>query len=105
MLAGFTGYDLTLPHTGAVVHCQVPTLATSAKLIRLFEASKASDASVADLMEAFPVDIGVEPRVFDGLTPAEFVAVVAGFFSVRRDLESPSPVPSPASPPFSTEPT
>ena len=102
-LEGFTDCALTLPHTGQVVRCAVPTLKKSAELIRLFESTKVDDAKVADLMDQFPVAVGLTDAAFDGLTPAEFLAVVTGFFSARRDLQ-PEP-PGSALAPSSTGPS
>jgi hypothetical protein len=108
MLDGFTGVDLVLPHTGETIRCAVPPLKKAAELIRLFERSKASDAVVADLIDEFPKAVEIPQETFDGLTPAEFMGLVTGFFSARRDLEllrRSTDVRSPSSASSSTGPT
>jgi len=85
-LEGYTTVRFTLPHTGRVVECQPLPMPRAAELLRLYDRTRVSDSALADLMEQFPLAIGVPADEFEGLTPGEFSGVVGDFFSVRRGL-------------------
>lgn len=85
---GFTSIELRLPHRPQPIQVPPLSLKKSAELLRLFDQTRSSDSATADLMDKFPEAIGAPEGAFDGLSVAEFLAVVGGFFSVRRDPEA-----------------
>lgn len=109
MVAGFTGYDLTFPHTQEVVRVTVPGFAGSCELLELFEKTRGDDSAVVPFLKRFAEVLGFPLEKFDGLTPGEMTGVASRFFSARRDLppELRALLEPPVAPsaPSSTEPT